>query len=145
MLVRTERGLWAVPRDGRARAGDVASAGNGGAFALPIVYGLDNVESAVGELSGSMRLDRLAASIWSPTHDRPHSVGLAADGPHTIAALGRSAAPYLIRGGQIAQLTRDHRLGAESVDAGCWSQEAENHPTQRHNARVGVSRAQMVP
>jgi serine/threonine-protein phosphatase Stp1 len=144
MLVRTDRGLWVVADGmGGHDAGDVASAMVTDALRrLPIVYGLDQlVESAIAALQGvNHELIVLAAS-----NDDQRTIGSTvvavaiADGQYRCFWAGDSRA-YRIREGQIAQLTRDHSLVQDLVDAGMLTpQEAENHPNASVITRaVGV-------
>ena len=144
MMVRTDRGLWAVADGmGGHDAGDVASAMVTDALLrLPIVYGLDQlVESAIGALKKvNHELIALAASDDVQRTIGSTVVGLAiADGQYRCFWAGDSRA-YRIRDEQIAQLTRDHSLVQDLVDAGMLSaQEAENHPNSSVITRaVGV-------
>jgi serine/threonine protein phosphatase Stp1 len=144
MLVRTDRGLWAVADGmGGHDAGDVASAMVTDALRrLPIVYGLDQlVESAIGALQGVNReLIALAGSNDGQRTIGSTVVGLAiADGQYRCFWAGDSRA-YRIRGDKIVQLTRDHSLVQDLVDAGMLTpQEAENHPNASVITRaVGV-------
>ena len=144
MLVRTERGLWAVADGmGGHDAGDVASAMVTDALLrLPIVYGLDQlVEAAIDALRGANReLIALAASNGSQRTIGSTVVGLAIAGGRYRCFWAGDSRAYLIRGGQIARLTRDHSLVQDLVDAGMLSpQEAENHPNSSVITRaVGV-------
>jgi serine/threonine protein phosphatase PrpC len=143
MLVRTDRGLWAVADGmGGHDAGDVASAKVTEALLrLPIVYGLDEmVEIAIGQLkrvNGEL-IDLAGAddrTIGSTV------VGLAiADGQYRCFWAGDSRA-YRVRGHGITQLTRDHSLVQGLVDAGMLRpDEAENHPNANVITRaVGVA------
>jgi serine/threonine protein phosphatase PrpC len=143
MLVRTDRGLWAVADGmGGHDAGDVASAKVTEALLrLPIVYGLDEmVEIAIGQLkrvNGEL-IDLAGAddrTIGSTV------VGLAiADGQYRCFWAGDSRA-YRVRGHEITQLTRDHSLVQGLVDAGMLRpDEAENHPNANVITRaVGVA------
>ena len=144
MMVRTDRGLWAVADGmGGHDAGDVASAMVTEALLrLPIVYGLDQlVESAIVALKRvNHELITLAASEDAQRTIGSTVVGLAiADGQFRCFWAGDSRA-YRIRDEQIAQLTRDHSLVQDLVDAGMLSpQEAENHPNASVITRaVGV-------
>lgn len=145
VLVRTERGLWAVADGmGGHEAGDVASAMVTDALrALPIVYGLDDtVEAAVdalrrvnGELIRLARSEDRARTIGTTV------VGLAiADGNFRCFWVGDSRA-YRIRHGQIRRLSRDHSLVQDLVDAGMLnSADAEKHESANVITRaVGVS------
>jgi serine/threonine protein phosphatase PrpC len=146
ILVRTERGLWAVADGmGGHEAGDVASTMVTDALrALPIVYGLDDtVEAAVDALRRvNGELIRLARS----EDDRSRTIGTTvvglaiADGNFRCFWVGDSRA-YRIRHGQIRRLSRDHSLVQDLVDAGMLnSADAEKHESANVITRaVGVS------
>lgn len=146
VLVRTERGLWAVADGmGGHEAGDVASSMVTDALrALPIVYGLDDtVEAAVDALRRvNGELIRLARS----EDDRSRTIGTTvvglaiADGHFRCFWVGDSRA-YRIRHGQIRRLSRDHSLVQDLVDAGMLnSADAEKHESANVITRaVGVS------
>jgi len=144
MLVRTDRGLWAVADGmGGHDAGDVASAKVTEALLrLPIVYGLDAlVGSAIVALKGvNHELIALAASDHTSRTIGSTVVGLAiADGQYRCFWAGDSRA-YRVRDNQIAQLTRDHSLVQDLVDAGMLEpEEANDHPNASVITRaVGV-------
>jgi serine/threonine-protein phosphatase Stp1 len=144
MLVRTDRGLWAVADGmGGHDAGDVASAKITEALLrLPIVYSLDDlVESAVVALKKvNAELIHIAATEHDSRTIGSTVVGLAiADGQYRCFWAGDSRA-YRVRGAEIVQLTRDHSLVQDLVDAGMLTpQEAENHPNSSVITRaVGV-------
>jgi len=144
MMVRTDRGLWAVADGmGGHDAGDVASARVTEALLrLPIVYGLDElVESAIVALKRvNHELIALAASDDIQRTIGSTVVGLAiADGQFRCFWAGDSRA-YRVRGAQIAQLTRDHSLVQDLVDAGMLDpKEAHDHPNASVITRaVGV-------
>jgi len=145
LLVRTERGLWAVADGmGGHEAGDVASAKVTESLQdLPIVYGLDAlVQTAVSalekvnqdliDLAGSADIER---SIGSTV------VGLAIAGNQYRAFWAGDSRAYLVRDGQTMQLTRDHSLVQSLVDAGMLSEsEAIDHPNANIITRaVGVA------
>jgi len=146
VLVRTERGLWAVADGmGGHEAGDVASTMVTDALrALPIVYGLDDtVEAAIDALRRvNGELIRLARS----EDDRSRTIGTTvvglaiADGQFRCFWAGDSRA-YRIRHGQIRRLSRDHSLVQDLVDAGMLnSADAEKHESANVITRaVGVS------
>ena len=145
LLVRTERGLWAVADGmGGHDAGDVASAKVTQALLeLPVVYGLDElVESAVGAIKNVNReLIALAASSDGQRTIGSTVVGVAiANGQFRCFWAGDSRA-YRIRDGKIEQLSRDHSLVQSLVDAGMLKpEEAESHPNANVITRaVGVS------
>jgi serine/threonine protein phosphatase PrpC len=141
LMVRTERGLWAVADGmGGHDAGDVASAKVTEALMnLPIVYGLDALtEAAVSALVNVNReLIALARTVDSQRTIGSTVVGLAiADGEYRCFWAGDSRA-YRIRDGQIERVSRDHSLVQDLVEAGMLKpEEAEGHP----NANV-VTRA----
>lgn len=144
LLVRTERGLWAVADGmGGHDAGDVASAKVTEALMrLPVVYGLDNlVESAIAALQRvNQELIAMATSNAQRTIGST-VVGLAiANGRYCCFWAGDSRA-YVFRGGQILQLTRDHSLVQDLVSAGMLApEEAESHPNANIITRaVGVA------
>jgi serine/threonine-protein phosphatase Stp1 len=144
MLVRTDRGLWAVADGmGGHEKGDVASAMVTEALLrLPIVYGLDElVESAIGALTKvNHELIALAASDQSQRTIGSTVVGLAIAGEQFRCFWAGDSRAYRIRGREIIQLTRDHSLVQDLVDAGMLSpQEAEDHPNANVITRaVGV-------
>jgi serine/threonine protein phosphatase PrpC len=141
MLVRTDRGLWAVADGmGGHDAGDVASTMVTDALRrLPIVYGLDSmIEAAIDALiEVNHELIALAGGGDGKRTIGSTVVGVAiANGQYRCFWAGDSRA-YRIRAGEITQLTRDHSLVQDLVDAGMLEpEEAESHP----NANV-VTRA----
>jgi serine/threonine protein phosphatase PrpC len=144
LLVRTDRGLWAVADGmGGHEAGDVASAKVTDALRrLPIVYGLDDlVASSVAALQGVNReLIALAGAGSGQRTIGSTVVGMAiADGQFRCFWAGDSRA-YRVRGARIDQLTRDHSLVQDLVDAGMLDpREAEHHPNANVITRaVGV-------
>ena len=145
MAVRTDRGLWAVADGmGGHDAGDVASAKVTEAIVkLPVVYGLDDlVEGAIVQLQKVNReLIDLARSSAATGSIGSTVVGLAiANGQYRCFWAGDSRA-YRIRDGRIAQLSRDHSLVQDLVDAGMLApEEAHNHPNANVITRaVGVA------
>ena len=144
VLVRTERGLWAVADGmGGHEAGEVASARvTESLLHLPIVYHLDElVEAAVQALEQVNRdLIALARSDHTPRTIGSTVVGLAiASGEFRCFWAGDSRC-YRIREDSIMQLTRDHSLVQDLVDAGMLdAAEAEGHPDSNFITRaVGV-------
>lgn len=144
LLVRTERGLWAVADGmGGHEGGDVASAKVTEALMrLPVLYGLDNlVDSAIAALK---QVNRELVDMATGREQRTIGstvVGLAiADGRFRCFWAGDSRA-YLLRGDQITQLTRDHSLVQDLVNAGMLDpEEAEGHPNANIITRaVGVA------
>jgi len=145
LLVRSERGLWAVADGmGGHEAGDVASAKVVEALQdLPIVYGLDAlVETATSALQQVNRdLIDLAGSDDVERSIGSTVVGVAIAGDQYRAFWAGDSRAYLLRGGEITQVTRDHSLVQSLVDAGMLSPgEAVDHPNANIITRaVGVS------
>ena len=144
MLVRTDRGLWAVADGmGGHEAGDVASAKVTEALMrLPIIYGLDEmVDHAVAELQKvNLELIALAGSDDGRRTIGSTVVGVAiANGQYRCFWAGDSRA-YRIRDANAERLTRDHSLVQDLVDAGMLeADEAEGHPNASVITRaVGV-------
>ena len=144
MLVRTDRGLWAVADGmGGHEAGDVASARVTEALlCLPIVNGLDElVESAIAALRKvNQDLLTLASSNIGSRTIGSTVVGVAiADSQFRCFWAGDSRA-YRIRGNEIVQLSRDHSLVQDLVSAGMLDpKDAEHHPNANVITRaVGV-------
>jgi serine/threonine protein phosphatase PrpC len=129
---------------GGHEAGDVASAKVAEALAgLPATNGLDRlVDDAVAALQQANRdLIALAGSAEGSRSIGSTVVGLAiADGQFRCFWAGDSRA-YRIRDDRIVQLTRDHSLVQELVDAGMLQpDEAVDHPNSNIITRaVGVS------
>ena len=145
LLVRTERGYWAVADGmGGHDAGDVASSKVTQALLeLPIVYGLDDlVASAVEALKKVNReLIALAGSSEGQRTIGSTVVGIAiANGQFRCFWAGDSRA-YRISDGAIERLSRDHSLVQSLVDAGMLApDEAESHPNANVITRaVGVA------
>ncbi len=144
MLVRADRGLWAVADGmGGHDAGDVASAMVTEALLrLPIVYGLDElVECAIAALNKvNHDLIALAASGDAQRTIGSTVVGLAIAGAEFRCFWAGDSRAYRIRGGQIVRLTRDHSLVMDLVAAGMLDpQDAHHHPNANVITRaVGV-------
>ena len=144
MLIRTDRGLWAVADGmGGHDAGDVASAKITEALLrLPIVYGLDElVESAIGALGKvNHELIALAASGNGSRTIGSTVVGVAIAGSQFRCFWAGDSRAYRIRGDEIVQLSRDHSLVQDLVAAGMLDpKDAENHPNANVITRaVGV-------
>ena len=146
LLVRTERGLWAVADGmGGHERGDVASSRvTQSLLELPAVNGLDElVECAVSSLQQvNDDLIELAGAAEGQKSIGSTVVGLAiADGQFRCFWAGDSRA-YRLRDRQIVQLSRDHSMVQDLVDAGMLQpEEAENHPNANIITRaVGVAR-----
>lgn len=144
LLVRTERGLWAVADGmGGHEAGDVASSKvTESLLNLPIVYGLDNlVDCAVAALKKvNQELIALAGNDGQRTIGTTVAGLAVADGQYRCFWAGDSRA-YRLRDGEIIQLTRDHSLVQDLVKAGMLTaEEAESHPNANVITRaVGVA------
>lgn len=133
MVRRPEAGLWAVADGaGGHRTGDIASGMIATALAsIPI--GLDAAESL-----SQVRL-RLAAVHQALRHRAQlHSGGdiiastvvvlLVRDG-HFVCLWAGDSRVYLLRGGTLKPITRDHSLVQTLVDSGALSEaDAERHP-----------------
>lgn len=145
LAVRTDRGLWSVADGmGGHEAGDVASSKVTEALLrLPIVYGLDNlIESAVGALQRvNAELIELAGSSDIKRRIGSTVVGLAIAGAEYQCFWAGDSRAYRIRDGQIEQITRDHSMVQDLVEAGLLAAEdAENHPNANIITRaVGVN------
>ena len=146
LLVRTERGLWAVADGmGGHERGDVASSRvTQSLLELPAIDGLEElVESAVTTLQRvNDDLIELAGEAEGQKSIGSTVVGLAiADGQFRCFWAGDSRA-YRLRDNQIVQLSRDHSMVQDLVDAGMLQpEEAEGHPNANIITRaVGVAR-----
>jgi serine/threonine protein phosphatase Stp1 len=141
ILVRTDRGFWAVADGmGGHEAGDVASAKV--VEALSLVPPHSAIESFVADTISALTaansdLIRLARSAHRPRTIGTTIVGLVISETRFGCFWAGDSRAYRIREGEIAQLTRDHSLVQGLVDAGMLAPaEAEDHP----NANV-VTRA----
>jgi serine/threonine protein phosphatase PrpC len=145
VLVRTERGMWAVADGmGGHEAGEVASAKVTEALLhLPIVYHLDElVECSIDALKQVNReLITLARSDHTPRTIGSTVVGLAIRGGEYRCFWAGDSRAYRISDGKIQQLSRDHSLVQELVAAGMLDPaEAEGHPDSNVITRaIGVS------
>lgn len=145
VLVRTDRGLWAVADGmGGHEAGEVASAKVTEALLhLPIVYHLDEiVECSIDALKQVNReLITLARSDHTPRTIGSTVVGLAIRGGEYRCFWAGDSRAYRIHGGKIQQISRDHSLVQDLVEAGMLdAAEAEGHPDSNVITRaVGVS------
>ena len=141
ILVRTDRGFWAVADGmGGHEAGDVASAKVVEALSLvPPHSAMESfVEDSISALqTANTDLIRLARSTQRPRTIGTTIVGLVVAQNRFGCFWAGDSRAYRIRDGEIAQLTRDHSLVQGLVDAGMLDPaEAEDHP----NANV-VTRA----
>ncbi|UUR07168.1 PP2C family protein-serine/threonine phosphatase [Sphingomonas glaciei] len=145
LMVRTERGLWAVADGmGGHEAGDVASSKTAQALQqLPIVYDIDELVDAAAaalfkinhELIVLARGEGLPRTIGSTV------VGLAIAGPECRCFWAGDSRAYRLRAGKLVQLSRDHSLVQELVSAGMLRpDEALDHPQSNVVTRaVGVT------
>ena len=145
MMVRTERGMWAVADGmGGHDAGEVASGKIAEALAsLPIVYSLqETVDNALAALRRvNYELIALARGGGQPRTIGSTVVGLAISGEEFRCFWAGDSRAYRIRAGRITQLSRDHSLVHDLVLAGMLSEaEARVHPNANVVTRaVGVS------
>jgi serine/threonine-protein phosphatase Stp1 len=145
VLVRTDRGLWAVADGmGGHEAGEVASAQVTEALLhLPIVYNVDElVECSIDALRQvNHNLIKLARSDHTPRTIGSTVVGLAIRGGEYRCFWAGDSRAYRIHAGQIKQISRDHSLVQDLVEAGMLDPaEAEGHPDSNVITRaVGVS------
>jgi len=145
MMVRTERGLWAVADGmGGHDAGEIASGKIAEALAsLPIVYSLqETVDNALAALRRvNYELIALARGGGQPRTIGSTVVGLAISGDEFRCFWAGDSRAYRIRAGRITQLSRDHSLVHDLVLAGMLSEaEARVHPNANVVTRaVGVS------
>jgi len=133
ILVRTERGLWAIADGmGGHDAGEVASAmvvealatcgGNLPAHdcAAEAIARLDRVNASLVEMARSVAE---GGTIGSTV------VGLVADDSDYVCFWAGDSRAYRVRDGAIVQLTHDHSMVQDLVDAGMIDPaEAANHP-----------------
>lgn len=143
ILVRTDRGLWAVADGmGGHDAGDVASAKVTDALLnLPIYYSLDELVEGAVEALKRVNRELIASAVTSERTPGSTVVGLAVAGDQFRCFWAGDSRAYRIRDGQIVQLSRDHSLVQRLVDAGMLSPaEAEHHPNANVVTRaVGVT------
>ena len=145
ILVRTERGLWAVADGmGGHDAGEIASGMVVEALQLlPVVYGLEElVEAAIGELGRvNGELIELARTGGHERTIGTTVVALAIAGGHFHCFWVGDSRAYRVRDDQIRRITRDHSLVQDLVDAGMLAEkEAEGHVNANVITRaVGVA------
>lgn len=145
LMTRTERGLWAVADGmGGHEAGDVASGKIADALQqLPIVYSLDDlVGNAIKALRrANHELIRLARGDGVPRTIGSTVVGLAIAGQEFRCFWAGDSRAYRWRNGRVAQLSRDHSLVQDLVQAGMLRpEEAHDHPQSNVVTRaIGVS------
>ncbi|NUT01629.1 MAG: serine/threonine-protein phosphatase [Sphingomonas sp.] len=141
ILVRTERGLWAVADGmGGHEAGDVASSSV--VEALSMVPPHANLERFANDAMTALKnvnhqLIQLAREGTHPRTIGSTVVSLVISGEQFACMWAGDSRAYRVREGEIAQITRDHSLVQDLIDAGMLAPaEAEGHP----NANV-VTRA----
>lgn len=145
LMVRSERGLWAVADGmGGHEAGEVASGMIAEALQhLPIVYSLDEqVDNALAALKRvNHELIVLARGNGAPRTIGSTVVGLALGTAEFRCFWAGDSRAYRWRQGRLAQLSRDHSLVQELVTAGMLREEdAHDHPQANVVTRaVGVS------
>lgn len=144
-LALSDRGLWAVADGmGGHEAGDVASALIVEALAhLPVTSGVESLvdDSITALVRVNRSLLRLARSGDRQRTIGSTAVGLAVEGDRFGCFWVGDSRAYRLREGGIAQLTRDHSLVQDLVDAGMLAaEEAKSHPNANVVTRaVGVS------
>ena len=144
VLVRTQRGLWAVADGmGGHEAGEVASRMVTEALAhLHLMEHLDGfVDQAIAALQTvNHQLIELARADPRPKTIGSTIVGLAVDGRRFRCFWAGDSRAYRVRGNHIQQLSHDHSLVQGLVDAGMiTADEAEHHPQANVITRaVGV-------
>jgi len=133
VLVRPECGLWAVADGmGGHQAGEVASAAIVDALAqIPIGTNLDELVAAIQEALQAVNasLRELARSEVRPTTIGSTVVGLVVSGSEYRCFWAGDSRAYRVRGAEIVQISRDHSLVQDLVDAGLVeASDAEKHP-----------------
>lgn len=141
ILVRSERGFWAVADGmGGHEAGDVASMKV--IETLALVPPNPSLETFVSDSITALAMTNSELISLAHSASRARTigttvVGLAISGRRFGCFWAGDSRAYRIRQGEIAQLTRDHSLVQDLMDAGMLDPvEAEDHP----NANV-VTRA----
>lgn len=139
VLACPERGIWAVADGmGGHEAGEVASAMVIEALARSAAAAPDRIDDVIGALEAvNDTLILLGRSEGQQRTIGSTVVGLVADHGEYRCFWAGDSRGYRLREGALLQLTRDHSLVQDLVDAGMIeAAEAENHP----NANV-VTRA----
>ncbi len=138
LVDRSDLGLWAVAdgAGGHSR-GDVASRMVADALeGLPPSLSASEVLSEVRQRMTDTNA-ALRASVTPPQISASTVVVLIARGEHYACLWAGDSRAYLLRGGTMTQVTRDHSLVQEMVEAGAIrAEDAESHP----NANV-ITRA----
>ena len=140
-MIRTERGLWAVADGmGGHEAGDVASSKIAEALQhLPIVYDVDElVDTAAAALKAvNHELIQLARGDGVPRTIGSTVVALAIAGAEMRCLWAGDSRAYRLRAGKLVQLTQDHSLVQELVNAGML----HPHQAQDHTQANVITRA----
>jgi len=139
-LDRPERGLWAVADGmGGHSAGDVASS--------RIIEALDGLSPAgsLSEMAGVVEdaLRRVNLDLLKLARDSDkHTIGstaavLVMHGRHALCIWAGDSRIYRFRKGRLEQLTQDHAMVEDMVEAGLISRaEAEHHPQANRITRA---------
>jgi protein phosphatase/serine/threonine-protein phosphatase Stp1 len=133
LLSRPDIGLWAVAdgagghESGEVASGMLVSALQATKTGLPAPALLDAVRTSVGEVHAALRQEaerRGQGGIIAST-----IVVLVIDGGRYTCLWAGDSRGYVLRGGSLRQLTRDHSLVQELVESGALRPEqAESHP-----------------
>jgi serine/threonine protein phosphatase PrpC len=143
MLVRTDQGLWAVADGmGGHDAGEVASA---------LIVELLEASSGEGAAGVAAALSEANRRLWAMAGTGPHAriigstvVALVAVGESFACLWAGDSRAYLSRGGVLRQLTHDHSLVQELVDAGDLEPAAAaNHPNANIITRAVGARQEL--
>ncbi len=133
MLARPDLGLWAVADGAGGHAsGELASGMIVQALSrLPPNLGaaelLSRTRACIAEVHAALREE--AARRGGNTMIASTFVGLIIRDTHFACLWAGDSRAYLLRGGKLQQITRDHSLVQELVDAGALRpEEAERHP-----------------
>jgi len=133
VLERPECGLWAVADGmGGHQAGEVASAAI--VDALAQIQTSTDLEESVAAVQGALQtvnasLRELARSEVRPTTIGSTVVGLVVSGSEYRCFWAGDSRAYRVRGAEIVQISRDHSLVQDLVDAGLVeASDAEKHP-----------------
>lgn len=139
-LDRPEHGLWAVADGmGGHSAGDVASS-----RIIEALEGLspgDSLSETAGVVEDTLR--RVNLDLLKLAHDSDkHTIGstaavLAVRGRHALCVWAGDSRIYRFRKGRLEQLTQDHAMVEDMVEAGLISRaEAEHHPQANRITRA---------
>jgi serine/threonine-protein phosphatase Stp1 len=145
LVVRTDRGLWAVADGmGGHDAGDVASRLVTEALSqLPVTYKLEEMVSAATRALERVNRELIvmAGSRGSERGMGSTIVGLAHRGSEFRCFWAGDSRAYRLRDGRIERLSRDHSLVQDLVDAGMiGAADADKHPNANVITRaVGAS------